>query len=196
MREIAVFEANEVYRQGIVSVLSKEGFTLNSLDKVVSCHLKYDLFIIGFSEEQIETCFQICYQRSSPLLAIVDEKCRSFMNEIVFKAKPFSFFHRASPVSILLRAVHLTIRSQRFVDQKVAPWLLDVYKRGPETKLLSDRELSILKLVIVGNSNKEIARKLYISLPTVKFHLKNIYQKTKTANRKELMALYSNLFIE
>ncbi len=196
MKKIAIFEPKEIYHQGIISILNKEGFALIKLNKVNNRCCDYDLLIIGFNEEQIENCFQLSLQNQSPFLALIDEECRPFLKRIVFKIKPLSYFHRSSPASIFLKAVNSTIKKQRFVDQKVAPWLLDVYRLGPEAKPLSSRELLVLNLVVNGNSNKEIAKNLYISLPTVKFHLKNIYQKTKTANRKELIALYSNLFIE
>lgn len=43
---------------------------------------------------------------------------------------------------------------------------------------LSDREVDVLKLLVAGCSNKEIAEKLYISVHTVISHRKNISVKT------------------
>jgi len=43
---------------------------------------------------------------------------------------------------------------------------------------LTDRELDVLKLLVTGISNKEIADKLFISVNTVITHRKNIVQKT------------------
>ncbi|MFZ4457186.1 MAG: response regulator transcription factor [Bacteroidales bacterium] len=43
---------------------------------------------------------------------------------------------------------------------------------------LSERELDVLKLLVLGMSNKEIADKLFISTYTVISHRKNITQKT------------------
>lgn len=43
---------------------------------------------------------------------------------------------------------------------------------------LSEREIEVLKLLTAGNSNKEIANKLFISINTVITHRKNISQKT------------------
>ncbi len=43
---------------------------------------------------------------------------------------------------------------------------------------LSDRELDVLRLLVLGMSNKEIADKLFISTYTVISHRKNITQKT------------------
>lgn len=45
-------------------------------------------------------------------------------------------------------------------------------------EILSDREIEVLKLLVAGNSNKEIADKLNISTNTVITHRKNISQKT------------------
>lgn len=47
-----------------------------------------------------------------------------------------------------------------------------------QTGTLSDREIEVLKLLVTGNSNKEIADKLFISPHTVITHRKNISQKT------------------
>ena len=42
---------------------------------------------------------------------------------------------------------------------------------------LSVRELQVLKLIIGGSSNQEIANTLVIALPTVKRHISTIYDK-------------------
>jgi DNA-binding NarL/FixJ family response regulator len=50
---------------------------------------------------------------------------------------------------------------------------------------LTRRELEILRLVAEGHSNAELARTLWVTEQTIKFHLSNIYRKLEVANRTE-----------
>jgi DNA-binding NarL/FixJ family response regulator len=50
---------------------------------------------------------------------------------------------------------------------------------------LTDRELEILRLVAQGYTNGRIARELWVTEQTVKFHLSNTYRKLGVANRTE-----------
>ena len=54
-----------------------------------------------------------------------------------------------------------------------------------ETPELTRRELEILRLVAEGHSNSQLARLLWVTEQTVKFHLSNIYRKLNVANRTE-----------
>jgi two-component system response regulator DevR len=53
------------------------------------------------------------------------------------------------------------------------------------SKLLTERELEIVRLVGEGHSNRELARMLWVTEQTVKFHLTNIYRKLGVSNRTE-----------
>ena len=50
---------------------------------------------------------------------------------------------------------------------------------------LTARELQILELVAEGASNGRIARQLWVTEQTVKFHLSNVYRKLGVSNRTE-----------
>jgi DNA-binding NarL/FixJ family response regulator len=55
----------------------------------------------------------------------------------------------------------------------------------PAAHDLTRRELEILQLVAEGHSNSQLARMLWVTEQTVKFHLSNIYRKLNVANRTE-----------
>ena len=50
---------------------------------------------------------------------------------------------------------------------------------------LTERELAVLQALAQGQSNKEIARALWLAEQTVKFHLTNIYRKLDVRGRTE-----------
>ena len=50
---------------------------------------------------------------------------------------------------------------------------------------LTARELEILQLLAEGHSNSQLAHMLWVTEPTVKFHLSNIYRKLGVAKRSE-----------
>ena len=54
---------------------------------------------------------------------------------------------------------------------------------GSVDPTLTRRELQILRLARDGVGNKEIARDLWITEQTVKFHLSNVYRKLGVSNR-------------
>lgn len=54
--------------------------------------------------------------------------------------------------------------------------------------LLSQREIEVLRLVAEGKTNQEISEQLFISLNTVKTHVRHIFQSLEARNRAEAIA--------
>lgn len=54
---------------------------------------------------------------------------------------------------------------------------------------LTDRERDVLKCMVDGLNNNEIAEKLFVSLGTVKFHVSNIFQKLGVDSRVEAVKM-------
>ena len=72
--------------------------------------------------------------------------------------------------------------------------LKDVTRRANASDLHSDelteREIEVLRLVVQGASNPEIAEELCITVNTVKSHVKNILYKLRLENRTQV-AIYA-----
>jgi PAS domain S-box-containing protein len=51
---------------------------------------------------------------------------------------------------------------------------------------ISRLELQIVRLAVEGKTNREIASEVHLSQNTIKFHMRQLFQKTGTANRTEL----------
>lgn len=61
---------------------------------------------------------------------------------------------------------------------------------------LSIREIEVLGLIMLGNTNHQIADKLFISYETVRSHRKNILEKTGATNTAALINYYHQTFFE
>jgi DNA-binding CsgD family transcriptional regulator len=66
-------------------------------------------------------------------------------------------------------------------------------KSNPNYQSLSKREAEVLRYACDGLNSASIAKKILVTLPTVKFHLKNIYKKLGVNGRNGLLKVVSNL---
>jgi len=62
----------------------------------------------------------------------------------------------------------------------------------PGVKSLTKREFEVFNHLFSGMSDKDMAEKLAVSLPTIKFHLQNIYKKSGINGRKGLLQIISS----
>ena len=81
----------------------------------------------------------------------------------------------------LIRAVRKAAAGQRHIPAEVATRLADRVTRSQ----LSTRELDVLRLLVGGRRNREIATALDISEGTVKLHVSSILSKLGAADRTE-----------
>jgi len=56
---------------------------------------------------------------------------------------------------------------------------------APLLEPLSDRELTVLRFLPTLMSNAEIAAEMYVSVNTVKTHLKHVYRKLDVTDRRD-----------
>jgi len=88
--------------------------------------------------------------------------------------------HRASQVGIFPEIVENLLAAFPAGEESYQVYATDC---GNLIEPLSERELEILQLINEGLSNQEIAAQLYLSLNTVKWHLKNIFSKLGVDSR-------------
>jgi DNA-binding NarL/FixJ family response regulator len=77
-----------------------------------------------------------------------------------------------------------------FLSNEVASGLEILVTRTTEPQLLSPKELEVLSLIASGYSNDEIARRLVVTVATVKTHVSNILSKLSVDNRGKAAEWY------
>ncbi|WP_323808377.1 response regulator transcription factor [Prauserella endophytica] len=93
-----------------------------------------------------------------------------------------------SPRDELFRAVRAAARGESVLSPAVASRLLGRV-RAPAEEPLSQREIEVLELVARGCTNKEAAKRLFISEATVKTHLLHLYAKLGVKDRAAAVAV-------
>ena len=94
---------------------------------------------------------------------------------------------KEAPRAELVRAVEAAARGQAVLSPTVATRLLGQVRK-PAPALLSRRELEVLELIAQGSTNREAAKRLYISETTVKTHLLHVYAKLGVNDRAAAVA--------
>ncbi|HXE74857.1 MAG TPA: response regulator transcription factor [Candidatus Xenobia bacterium] len=102
---------------------------------------------------------------------------------------------KETSTELLLKSIRTVVSGQFWVGREAVTDLVKVLRdlvpaASEETRKkafgLTPRELEIVSAIVLGYTNKDIARKYSISEDTVKHHLTNIFDKVGVSNRLEL----------
>jgi two-component system response regulator NreC len=89
----------------------------------------------------------------------------------------------------LLQAVRLAAEGRTYLNPELGARLVaEAPARPGPPDALSAREVEVLRLLALGNTNGEIASELYLSVRTVESHRAHIQQKTQRTSRAELVS--------
>ena len=94
--------------------------------------------------------------------------------------------------NVTARELAAAIKSARdgkmTLSPEAAQALVRASQQAEETEVLTDREREVLKLMVEGLNNAEIAERLVVSLNTVRFHVKEVYGKLGVNRQAQAVA--------
>jgi two-component system, NarL family, response regulator NreC len=103
-----------------------------------------------------------------------------------FAAGAVGFVVKELADSELPQAVRAAARGEEYTSPRVTARLDALHRALTEDKLTS-REVEVLRLIALGHTSVEIARKLHLSPRTVETHRAHIHSKLQLATRAELV---------
>jgi DNA-binding NarL/FixJ family response regulator len=87
--------------------------------------------------------------------------------------------------AVMLGAVRLLLDGGMYVPSALANLGGDAPAAPDPAPILTERQLEVLRLIVEGKSNKEIARTLHLAHATVKVHLAAIFRTLDVENRTQ-----------
>lgn len=117
------------------------------------------------------------------LLAVMDDKPIGYKKHTEYLAT-IKYFSDHCAKEIILHNLDNTMLKKESSIKKL--------QLNPNYQSLSKRETEVLKYACDGLNSAVIAKKIVVTLPTVKFHLKNIYKKLGVNGRNGLLRVASN----
>lgn len=94
------------------------------------------------------------------------------------------YLHKSACCEEFLTAIRRTARGERAPGIRRSRYGTE---NSEERVCLTPKEREILVLMLRGFSNAEMTEKLYLSLPTIRTHVRNILRKLGVKNRRELL---------
>jgi DNA-binding NarL/FixJ family response regulator len=126
-----------------------------------------------FKDERPETAIVVLTRHAD--IAFVREALKAGASGYVLKQSSFTEIHRAAV---------LAVKGEQYVDSRFKAASKDI---SLESTDLSRREAEVLRRTVLGQSNKEIAAALRISVKTVEVHKSNGMRKLDLPDRSALV---------
>lgn len=181
------FNAARVYCRSTLEHARKQAARLHALDMV----------LLALS---LEGCKGIeallAFRNEFPRVPVIAVSARDDSESIVasLKAGAYGYLPRSSAVPVVVAALRLVGIGGMYVPPQVIAYL-KAKARGSDlddqalAKRLTERQRQVLRLMLDGYSNSEVARELRIAEGTVKQHAHAIYETIGISTRGQLFAL-------
>lgn len=204
MINVAIVEDNNTIREGLAALINGtngykcigtfydcESF-LNNLDKMNPDVVLMDIALPGMSGiEGIKIASEKKPDLNVLMLTVHEESDKVFD---ALCAGACGYLVKKTPPFRLLEAIKEVSEGGSPMSSRIARQVINAFKdvkasaKEEESYNLSLREKEVLNLLAVGSNYQEIADDLFISVDTVRHHIRNIYKKLHVHSSSEAVA--------
>jgi two-component system, NarL family, nitrate/nitrite response regulator NarL len=207
--KLAIVDSEEVFREGIAKLLKDQAKMeivfqgSSSQEAIEKCNrTKPDMVLIDSHIAGVDALQAVKdIKANSPEIKVVMlSRSDSGKNALDFmKAGARAFLAKNISGGDLIKSIELISSGRIIISPLFAEKFLEDISSSTDEKysgesvlpsVLSEREMEIALLIAKGDTNKEIAEKLFITENTAKVHVKNILHKLELKNRQQL-AVYA-----
>ncbi len=194
---IIVVDDHEMFRSGMESLLKKnidfEVFqgvgTRSELDKALAAE-KIDIVLLDISlsgESGLDLLQDLSHKyREVKFIMLTMHEEIQYVKESLRKGA-MGYLLKESGEKELFEAIYDVYQGKKYFKNKISDLLINDISAPSQEQLLTDRELTIVRMVADGKITKEIADELCISVRTVETHRSKIMKKLKVSNASEMI---------
>jgi DNA-binding NarL/FixJ family response regulator len=193
---ILLIEDHETYRKGLETILNSssdfvcQSFAsaeeaLTGLSADVPDVVIMDIDLPGQSGIQCTKTIKDAYPKVQVLICTVYEDDAKIFGAL--KAGATGYVLKRAPLDELFSAIHLIMEGGSPMSSGIARRVVSSFQTSTVAgqALLSGREEEVLELLSQGLRMKEIGEKLFVSVYTVRAHVRHIYEKLQVGSRME-----------
>lgn len=192
---------HEIVTNGIMNVLSEiknVNFSYSNSKENLLEHLKKHIINILILDINVKSQNMLTVipdlkslQQNLKVILFTNYNSGEILKEVL-KYDINGFLDKTVSTKEFLTCIYAVLENKKYIsyESKKNMFLKDKYELLQE---LTERELDVLKLLVKGKTNKQIADDLFISVLTVQTHRKNMYQKLQLKGVNELVSFaYEN----
>ncbi len=202
---ILIADDHDLLRDTLILFLEAQGGieTFSSVDlpsahKLINTHEPFDLILLDLNMpgmNGLEGLKRTLALNGGQRVALLSGEATREIAEQALDFGAAGFVPKTLPAKSMLNALKFMAMGEQYapIDFMTAPEDIPSHPLGDQ---LTQREMQVLKGLTQGKSNKEIARDLDLTEPTVKLHMKTLYRKLDASNRTQaaLIARETGLF--
>ncbi|MDF1801676.1 response regulator transcription factor [Thalassovita sp.] len=191
---ILIADDHELLRDTLVAFLSAEGgletetaATFDEACALISGSAPFDLVLLDYKMpgmNGIDSLKHAMTLEGGQRVALISGEASRAIAEQALEAGAAGFVPKTLPAKSLINAIKFMAMGEQYAPIAFMT-AEEETQTNPLAEKLTQRELQVLEGLTNGKSNKEIARDLDLTEPTIKLHMKTLYRKLEVANRTQ-----------